>query len=153
MLLFKAVFACLFCICSCNPHAKKLYDDLLHNYNRLIRSVGLLVESESLVRCEFLAVCLTLSKLVLHHYELKNVNYVVLRGALVEVSGIQISLYWIGLKKLVQKHVQNNLVCALSPELPEIPLRPILGKKKAKYSIVSSIPKCTLISYLGIYSN
>ena len=62
MLLFKAVFACLFCICSCNPHAKKLYDDLLHNYNRLIRSVGLLVESESLVRYEFLAVCLTLSR-------------------------------------------------------------------------------------------
>ena len=29
-------------------------------------------------------------KLVLHHDELKNVNHVVLRGALVEVSGIQI---------------------------------------------------------------
>ena len=26
--------------------------------------------------------------------------------------------HWIGLKKLVQKHVKHNLVCALSPEIP-----------------------------------
>ena len=43
--------------------------------------------------------------LVLHHDEHKNVNHVVIRGALVEVSGIQILFHWIGLKKLVQKHV------------------------------------------------
>ena len=44
-------------------------------------------------------------KLVLHHDELKNVNHIVLFGALVDVSGIQILFHWIGLKKLVQKHV------------------------------------------------
>jgi hypothetical protein len=26
-------------VCISNPHAKRLYDDLLHNYNRLIRPV------------------------------------------------------------------------------------------------------------------
>ena len=26
--------------CTCNPHAKRLYDDLLSNYNRLIRPVN-----------------------------------------------------------------------------------------------------------------
>ena len=55
-------------------------------------------------------------KLLLHHDELKNVNHVVARGALVEVSGIQIILQCIGLKKSVQKH---NFVYALSPEIPE----------------------------------
>ena len=44
-------------------------------------------------------------KLVLHHEDLKNVNHVVLRGALVEVSGFQILFHCIGLKKLVHKHV------------------------------------------------
>lgn len=27
-------------VCLCNPDAKRLYDDLLSNYNRLIRPVG-----------------------------------------------------------------------------------------------------------------
>ena len=36
--------------------------------------------------------------LVLHHDKLKNLNRVVLRGALVEVSGIQMLFHWIGLK-------------------------------------------------------
>ena len=44
-------------------------------------------------------------KLVLHHDELKNVNHAFLRGALLEVSGIQILFHWIGLKNLVQKRV------------------------------------------------
>ena len=44
-------------------------------------------------------------KLVLHHDELKNVNYAVLCVAIVEVSGIQILFHWTGIKKLVQKHV------------------------------------------------
>ena len=44
-------------------------------------------------------------KLVMQHDELKNVNHVVLHGALVEVSGTQILFHWIGLKKFVQKHV------------------------------------------------
>ena len=57
-------------------------------------------------------------KLVLHHDELKNVNHVVIRSTLAEVSGIQLLFHWIGLKKLVQKHVYHNLVCALSPEIP-----------------------------------
>ena len=37
VMLFKTVFVCLICVCAGNPDAKKLYDDLLHNYNRLIR--------------------------------------------------------------------------------------------------------------------
>ena len=37
-------------------------------------------------------------KLGLHHNELKNVSHVVLRGALVEVSGIKILFHWIGPK-------------------------------------------------------
>ncbi|XP_023345770.1 acetylcholine receptor subunit beta-like 2 [Eurytemora carolleeae] len=38
-MLFKTVLVCLICVCTGNPDAKKLYDDLLHNYNRLIRPV------------------------------------------------------------------------------------------------------------------
>ena len=38
-MLFKTVLVCLICVCAGNPAAKKLYDDLLHNYNRLIRPV------------------------------------------------------------------------------------------------------------------
>ena len=34
----------------------------------------------------------------MHHYDLKN--HVILRGALVEVSGTHILFQWIGLKKL-----------------------------------------------------
>ena len=44
-------------------------------------------------------------KLVLHHDELKNVNHVVLCGALVEVSRIQILFHWTRLKKLAQKYL------------------------------------------------
>ena len=44
-------------------------------------------------------------KLAMQNDKLKNVNHVVLRGALVEVSGTQILFHWIGLKYLVQKHV------------------------------------------------
>ncbi|XP_053611831.1 acetylcholine receptor subunit alpha-like 2 [Plodia interpunctella] len=33
------VFVTLFCLCYANPDAKRLYDDLLSNYNRLIRPV------------------------------------------------------------------------------------------------------------------
>ena len=29
----------LYLVCISNPHAKRLYDDLLHDYNRLIRPV------------------------------------------------------------------------------------------------------------------
>ena len=30
---------CFYSDCEANPHAKRLYDDLLHDYNRLIRPV------------------------------------------------------------------------------------------------------------------
>ena len=52
-------------------------------------------------------------KLVICHGELENVNHGVLRDALVEVSGAQILLHWIGLKKLAYK-----LVFALTSEIP-----------------------------------
>ena len=42
VMLFKTVLVCLICVSAGNPAAKKLYDDLLHNYNRLIRRVPLL---------------------------------------------------------------------------------------------------------------
>lgn len=40
-ILFVAMFIALqFATCLANPEAKRLYDDLLSNYNRLIRPVG-----------------------------------------------------------------------------------------------------------------
>ena len=60
---------------------------------------------------------------------------VVLRSALVELLGFQILFHWTGLKKLVQKHVQHNLVYALSPEIPgggRNPPPPILYYAKEK---------------------
>ena len=53
-------------------------------------------------------------RLVLRHAELKNVNHGVHRGALVEVSGTQTIYHWIGLKKMVPKHVKHNLMCIIS---------------------------------------
>jgi len=39
--LFKPIdLLSLFDSAMCNPHAKRLYDDLLNNYNRLIRPVS-----------------------------------------------------------------------------------------------------------------
>ena len=55
-------------------------------------------------------------KLMVLHVELQNVKHGVLRDALVEVSETQILFRWIGLKKLVYKHVNYNTVCALYPE-------------------------------------
>lgn len=36
---FLLIFLFIFGVCYCNPDAKRLYDDLLSNYNRLIRPV------------------------------------------------------------------------------------------------------------------
>ena len=47
-------------------------------------------------------------KLVMHHNELKNVNYVVLRGALVEVSN-HILLDWIGSKSWSRNMLSTTL--------------------------------------------
>ena len=58
-------------------------------------------------------------KLVIRHDELENVSHGVLRDALAEeVSGTQILLPWIGLKKLACKHVKHGLVCALTYDIP-----------------------------------
>ena len=64
-------------------------------------------------------------KLMLHHDELKNVNHVVLRGALVEVSGIQILFHWIGLKSWSR----NMCNTTLYPPLP-LPTQPTYIRHK-----------------------
>ena len=47
-----------------------------------------------------------------------TVKHGVLHDTLVEVSGTKILFRWVGLKKLANKHVNNNLVCTLCTEIP-----------------------------------
>ena len=65
-------------------------------------------------------------KLVMQHDELKHVNHVVIRGALLEVVGSQIQFQWFWLKKFVHLPL-NDGGWGIMP--PPLTLKPLYFKK------------------------
>ena len=72
--------------------------------------------------------------MVVLHVELESLKHGVLRDTLVEISGAETLFHWIGLKKLANKHVNYNIVCALYSKLNPPPQK----KKKPIYQTKNS---------------